>query len=342
MRDHDPPSIRLPKLPPQANARLSFSPSSFFRNSCRHSGFTLIELLVVIAIIAILIALLLPAVQQAREAARRSQCKNNLKQIGLAMHNYADVHNTFPPGYIYDEIFGASTPVQRPMIGWSAFILPYLDQGPLYNQISDASQGFALDWNTNNQTLFNLARTPMSAYICPSDPSGPYSEWGVSVSGTPITGPTNPGKNNYAANPGNLASSATYVFGRNALLRLSDFLDGTSNTFLVGEKTGAGNWYNNIWMGPHRWGPNPNNYTSETIYGYAYGTAAGTAWRINDDGAGSTNTSQHYKGCYSSVHTGGAQFVFADGRVTFLSDNMNLATLNALATKGSGELIGEF
>ena len=95
-------------------------------------GFTLIELLVVIAIIAILIALLLPAVQQAREAARRSQCKNNMKQIGLALHNYHDVYNTFPPGYVGQT--DVSILAGYGLWSWSALILPYIDQAPLYNQ----------------------------------------------------------------------------------------------------------------------------------------------------------------------------------------------------------------
>src|SRR5215813_2046814 len=109
----------------------------------RRSGFTLIELLVVIAIIAVLIGLLLPAVQQAREAARRSQCKNNLKQMGLAMHNYHDVYQCFPPGYLgYPAGNGGScatinnTTQRGQGWGWGAFLLPYLDQGNLYNLLS--------------------------------------------------------------------------------------------------------------------------------------------------------------------------------------------------------------
>ncbi len=97
----------------------------------RRLGFTLIELLVVIAIIAILIALLLPAVQQAREAARRTQCRNNLKQIGLALHNYHDVFNTFPPGYVA-KIANNKTSSERSMFAWGALILPYIEQGNLY------------------------------------------------------------------------------------------------------------------------------------------------------------------------------------------------------------------
>ncbi|MFG0295400.1 MAG: DUF1559 domain-containing protein, partial [Maioricimonas sp. JB045] len=111
-------------------------------HTSRRRGFTLIELLVVIAIIAILVALLLPAVQQAREAARRSQCKNNLKQIGLALHNYHDTHGSFPPGYIarYVSATDPASAETGPGFAWGTMILPFLDQSPTYNQLN-----FSLD-----------------------------------------------------------------------------------------------------------------------------------------------------------------------------------------------------
>ncbi len=139
-------------------------------------GFTLIELLVVIAIIAILIALLLPAVQQAREAARRTQCKNNLKQLGLALHNYHDVMKQFPPGFV-DQLSSAATAsgaavaatTQDGNWGWGSYTLPYIDQAPLYNLL-----------NVGNRTLLQAAndttnggrrglQTPLEAFRCPSD-----------------------------------------------------------------------------------------------------------------------------------------------------------------------------
>ena len=128
----------------------------------RRRGFTLIELLVVIAIIAVLIALLLPAVQQAREAARRSQCTNNLKQIGLALHNYHDVYNTFPAGYI-DQGVAAN----RGHYSWTSAILPYIDQAPLSNlmRVGDVPLSTNL---TNNLTAM---QTPLSGFACPSNPA---------------------------------------------------------------------------------------------------------------------------------------------------------------------------
>lgn len=137
-------------------------------------GFTLIELLVVIAIIAILIALLLPAVQQAREAARRSQCRNNLKQIGLALHNYHDNYNAFPPGALAMNVttgvaykLGDAEPSRSNVgggWGWSTFILPFIDQAPLYSSLNPNGNNFPL-----NPTA--LTRTILPVYICPSEAS---------------------------------------------------------------------------------------------------------------------------------------------------------------------------
>jgi len=145
----------------------------------KRSAFTLIELLVVIAIIAILIALLLPAVQQAREAARRTQCKNNLKQLGLAMHNYHDVYNTFP----HNQNRWGGGPIgadQIPQWSWLVGILPYIDQAPLYNafsydvNVADGNGGTITGDRNHNGIGVNqaLAQTGMAAYICPSSPNG--------------------------------------------------------------------------------------------------------------------------------------------------------------------------
>jgi len=145
----------------------------------RHRGFTLIELLVVIAIIAVLIALLLPAVQQAREAARRTQCKNNLKQMGLALHNYHDVANTFPPGWI-STWAQSPTPASYPgdSWGWPVFLLPYMDQGNIYNQIN-FNVGFPAGFNAAGTTpvpatgsgVIGVEATPLSVFQCPSSDS---------------------------------------------------------------------------------------------------------------------------------------------------------------------------
>jgi prepilin-type N-terminal cleavage/methylation domain-containing protein len=210
----------------------------------RRNGFTLIELLVVIAIIAILIALLLPAVQQAREAARRASCKNNLKQIGLALHNYHDVHLTFPPGWM-----GVNPQTRLPYVegesgfAWGAMILPFLDQAPLYQQFNFS---IAMDLPPNRPFL----RQPLTVFQCPSDPK-PEAFFQDDRNGEDVQLATA----NYVGvfgvielddcenPPGVFPVSPTGqclgdgAFFHNSVVRMRDIIDGTSNTFLVGERT---------------------------------------------------------------------------------------------------------
>ncbi|MFK7777241.1 MAG: DUF1559 domain-containing protein, partial [Gimesia sp.] len=192
-------------------------------------GFTLIELLVVIAIIAILIALLLPAVQQAREAARRSTCKNSLKQIGLALHNYLDTHSTFPPGitranqHPYAGVSGWNTG----KVLWSAFILPYMDQGPLYNKID-----FSMPDPGKNANNADVRSVKLSIYRCPSDPGTTGSSIGPSnytacVGNSPL-GSVSGGGSSYQNN-------GTSVFFTDSKTKIRDITDGTSNTMMISE-----------------------------------------------------------------------------------------------------------
>ncbi|QDT66546.1 DUF1559 domain-containing protein [Calycomorphotria hydatis] len=236
-------------------------------------GFTLIELLVVIAIIAVLIALLLPAVQQAREAARRSQCKNNLKQLGLALHNYHDSHSTFPPGYVMGgvaEAANAAADTTAPSQGWAwgTFLLPFLEQAPLYQNLSLNDDA----WDAANVDPFGA--TVLPAFRCPSDSTtdtftvtpdaGPLSGNSYEISRSNYIGLF--GFGNISAHPGRAASSAytgnsatafataysgdgpagaTFgdlfdngggIFHRNSRVRIRDVTDGTSNTFAFGER----------------------------------------------------------------------------------------------------------
>lgn len=217
-------------------------------------GFTLIELLVVIAIIAILVALLLPAVQQAREAARRSQCKNNLKQLGLALHNYHDAHNILPPGDInaggYDSAWLEN--LGQPPRNHTAymFLLPYIDQAAVYNLIDFSLPTGAADGNgiltgpTGSQP--NAVGRSITVFECPSDPypSGPYTYNSNTAYATDNAYRTSYGlvypKYNMDTSYGAFTEISNGVplksaFGHNGAARIRDFKDGTSNTLVIME-----------------------------------------------------------------------------------------------------------
>ena len=290
----------------------------------RIRGFTLIELLVVIAIIAILIALLLPAVQQAREAARRTQCKNNLKQIGLALHNYHDVYSTFPMGDAA-QYNGNPIDANHEAWGWPVAILPQIEQAPLFNNlgVSKRSLYAALVSVTTNGQRDNLFPA-LAPFQCPSDTTGARLQAGMTRqhfgngdSGTPTS--WRPPATNYIGMVGIADVRVPNhrndrrprgMFYHNSKLKFRDITDGTSNTIMVGERDkdgGAGSWIGN--RNPDGSGPHGADYV------------LGNAWaQINDP---VLNTNYRRRTGFSSKHTGGAQFVFADGSVTFLSENID-------------------
>lgn len=240
------------------------------------AAFTLIELLVVIAIISILIGLLVPAVQKVREAANRIQCTNNLKQIGLALHNYHGTLNKFPPGYIDGNTDPNSTPDNDmgPGWGWAALLLPYMEQDNLYRQI-DLTQGIGLGVNAQ------VSLQPVKTYQCPSDnlikPFGVYD----STFTTPIATVAfanyvgnngwiecfngaggNPGTTGNDGLAGNYGSAGVGLFWRNSTARIADVTDGMSNTIIVGER--SSNHAPSTWTGavpgegaPRGWRRNP-------------------------------------------------------------------------------------
>jgi len=304
-------------------------------------GFTLIELLVVIAIIAILIALLLPAVQQAREAARRTQCRNHLKQLGLALHNYHDTHGVFPPGALAMDANGAAYPPMttgsdpsKPNViggwGWGTFILPMLDQAPLYNAMAPNGGNYPAAPTTQTQTF-------LSVFNCPSDPS-PQIHNNVDMGGT-IAPDNGHGKASYGAVYGSdevyyalqIASTRRGMFMYNSRVSIRDITDGTSNTLAVAERHWDGVATDDsflkrrgaIWSGK----PNASNKYCTLV-------------RTNDSAAfslGGTNASSA-----SSMHEGGAHFLMGDGTVRFLSENMNPQLYRRLGQIADNEVVGEY
>ena len=300
------------------------------KRSSRLRGFTLIELLVVIAIIAVLIALLLPAVQQAREAARRSQCKNNLKQLGLALHNYHGTHGIFPPGWVtrITEPSYGNNRFGSGRFGWSMFILPFADQAAIYNL-----QTFTAD-SIPNGSAANGLNTPLPMYRCPSDI-------------TKAVGSQNWGVSNYAGNYGGSIVSGqgfeqfpTYpgIFYGNSNVRLRDITDGTSNTLLAGEVSGR--QYGVIMRDPGAgtWPGLFQNKQSDMLT---------RTTQSNKPMNGSLGVQNDEKDGFGSYHTGGAQFLLADGSVRFISENISsstgiTATYQLLGCRNDGKVLGEF
>ncbi len=280
-------------------------------------GFTLIELLVVIAIIAVLIALLLPAVQQAREAARRSQCKNNMKQLGLAMHNYHDVFGAFPPLEVQDTAFLTGNPPTNwgAYAGnWVTLTLPYVEQGPLYAKFNFGASSSA------NQSLMNI---PYRHLICPSNPFGS----GTLVNGYSIShyyaveGSYSTGLEacKYASTG---ATTSTGIFYHSSRTSLRDVTDGSSNTVMLVEALGY----------------QPSSATNPAS-GIADGRGIGFS-AVTETGIAINTVNRWF--ATSSFHTGGAHVLLADGSVRFASQNINATTWANLGSRSDGVTIGEW
>ncbi|WP_339683441.1 DUF1559 domain-containing protein [Gimesia maris] len=335
--------------------------------STRFSGFTLIELLVVIAIIAILVALLLPAVQQAREAARRSACKNNLKQLGLALNNYHSTHGIFPPGNI--------NPGTGSFTAWIAagqirnhtghlMLLPYVEQTALYNSIN-----FSLATGTADTASIGgggvqtdasgkvITDQNVAIFRCPSD----FGSNGGSGYGAFTYTRTNTGssrhyncQNNQRTSYGfishtqtesqntygEIASVSKCSFGNNGAARIRDITDGTSNTVLMMESR-MKKWNNfqcsnasaASWISPE-FGPFWSQFTRYTFLLPRSFRINQSACTTHDEGPGRSTP--------GSYHTGGCQAVMGDGSVRFLSENIHLPTQQNLASIGDGQVLGEF
>jgi len=316
----------------------------------RSRGFTLIELLVAIAIIAILIALLLPAVQQAREAARRVQCRNHLKQFGLALHNYHDNHQVFPPGLTQTNIAGRFQGVT-----FFVPLLPYLDQAPAYAR-----------WNF--QQLANNAVGPSApsaqavpVFRCPTEPVDTQV---VTLSGA-ATFDGDYAVTSYAGNHGtrsyhpNSCVADGIFFSTGAASRpqalqrpvgLRDVVDGTSSTLMIGEKYHVDANFDGIpsfrrsnlllrqwclwgWLGNFE---GLGHVTASAQMPLNYRTPAAAV------GASTFAFTDAQLNAWGSGHIGGVHFLLADGSVRFLGDSLSMSTLSALSTRSGGEVAGEF
>lgn len=337
----------------------------------RRRGFTLIELLVVIAIIAVLIALLLPAVQQAREAARRTQCKNNLKQIGLALHNYHDTFNVLPFGK------GPSYASAAAYARWSqhAMILPYIDQANLYNSINFSAppetpgMGGIINFMPAyvSPTGINAAasRTVIPGFICPSD-SSVSGDWA--------------GQNNYAANqggwlcdrsdqPGAATDSSpsevqTGVFYYLSQVRMRDLIDGSSSTCFFSEKIrghGVPDPKADLFVIPHQTTRDATYQTCQAInpttatpltskWGYSWVMGENCCSLYNHvavpnskscagTGFPGTMTNMAMQVSPTSRHTGGVHTLMGDGAVHFTSENIDLNLWRAIGTRNGSETV---
>lgn len=299
------------------------------RRTQARRAFTLIELLVVIAIIAVLIALLLPAVQQAREAARRTQCRNHLKQIGLALHNYHDTYRTLPPGVVHK--LGNQNSAALGSYGWGFFILPYLDQGNLFTNLQTA--GADLDQALRNTTDPNrkLVFEKIAVYRCPSDTAPDLNtrrEWDSPYSAFFGNQPVHLSTSNYVGVSGSRWSTPEQwivnqtdpwgTFWGDSKVGMADFTDGASNTFVVGERDWELGWAAN-WIGQR-------NYTGTGIWGTRQNLSILDV-KINDPLLQPNGNPAVSRG-FSSQHVGGAHFLFADGRVKFVSENVDFNNVN--------------
>ncbi|MCA9080180.1 MAG: DUF1559 domain-containing protein [Planctomycetaceae bacterium] len=309
----------------------------------RRLGFTLIELLVVIAIIAILIALLLPAVQQAREAARRSQCKNNLKQLALAIHNYHDTHNVLPPGLIDDPNDTSGTDGYG--WSWGMMILPMIEQAPLYNEINAGP-------NTVTNVLVNnlqAVQRPLSAFKCPSSTDQNLNSHWLFNDGT---NDQQLATSNYVANGGWAFTGTTSLdrgglFHRNSDINFSNVHDGTSNTLLLGEKilehpTSRNVLGGAVWAASHRTNRMGTAGSKNNSVGSVFG-ATHQSHPINGDPEAAGLDLAFAPMCYVSQHAGGSHFALCDGSVRFISANVDQVNLMRwLAQRDDKQVVGEF
>ena len=285
-------------------------------------GFTLIELLVVIAIIALIVGLLMPAVQQAREAARRTQCKNNLHQIGLGLHNYQSTHNVFPPGVLGDT---GSVAANQSLHAWPTLILPFVEQVPLHNQYN-----FSVRFDHANNAA--VVKTFLPVYLCPSIQKD-------------LVG------NQYAA--GHYAGNAGTIPGQNdgvlfpfSVTSFQSVVDGTANTIAVGELAyDVGGWArgaNNTGGGGGGGGGGGagQGFARAVLRWWVCAAACARPGMNPPVTACSNSCEQSFQ--FSSLHTGGGHFVFVDGHGRFVNENIDVTVFRRLLTRNGREVVGDF
>ena len=339
-------------------------------------AFTLVELLVVIAIIGILIALLLPAVQAAREAARRAQCTNNLKQLGLALHNYHDVSNVFPPAGLDYGVGSGSEPAGKLIKNCHGLVLllPFIEQSTIYQKLDFRqcmSNGKGGCWCTQGQCSASgapiagdsvlsgnaaLLCTKIAGFVCPSDgyPDTASTCYFYTDTSTLPSGATLH-KTNYdfavdGTNDSNFAFWSTTIprtrmFGQNSFMRIADVLDGTSNTVAINELTH---------MARDNGGPEGNLWSMRTYYSYGSDLARDiggsgyqgiNVWAIPPSWWGWMNPHDPIVGqvadqnMAASMHPGGENSLFADGSVRFIAQTTAFNVLQAISTPQSGETL---
>jgi len=323
----------------------------FSSSSGNNRGFTLVELLVVIAIIGVMVGLLLPAVQAAREAARRMQCGNNLKQLSLAMHNYESTYKTLPPSRITTGLSRHS---------WSAFMLPFIEQAQVYDIYN-----FNVRWSDPLNYPATSSRIP--GFVCPSSPSSRMTPPAAAQTNhVPIPpngfGPSDYSSTNelrrsfYVANglplPVGILRGMPGAMDRNAPTRFADILDGLSNTMLFAERSGRPE----IYVAGKRpiavvvadgWGWADFDNTSGSVNGASRdgmllnGTASSSPFATTINGTCAVNCTNNSE--YYSFHPGGINISLVDGSVRFLSDSVNAQVLGAVVTRAGREVInGEF
>lgn len=302
------------------------------------SAFTLVELLVVIAVIGVVVALLLPAIQAARESARKTQCANNLKQIGLGMQSYVVNHKSFPPGYVSRLL--ANLDDAGPGWGWASMIMPFLEEVELHKQID-----FSVSIHKAAVAPVRLTRVPL--FACPSD--GTFSPIIDIPSASSTLIICRMAASNYVANAGTIRPTCKIcrdafdgVFGRNRAIKPKELQDGLSKTLAVGERA-------TYWTPAALWGVVPNSKVLDNRKpgafaggpAYVLGTTFNEGFNIETSTEMAHGTESTFAESFGSRHPGGAFFLFCDAGVRFVWEDADPAILNALSTRDGNPHSGE-